>query len=202
MAHTNERTFDPSRAHRLDSPERLLFLPPDDAVQHMGIRPGMHVVDIGAGTGYFALPIAHLVGAEGRVFAVDMQDEMLHLLEQKLSDRDAPANIQTQHGSAEQTGLPDACADLVLIANVWHELDDRGRVLSECARLLRSGGRLAILDWRFDVDEDTPGPPLAHRVPAGAVQSELGDGGWTGGSLEHVGLYSYLVIAERPRARG
>jgi len=65
----NTRTFKASDAHRLDDPERLKWLPPDEAIQMLSLEPGMTVADIGAGTGYFSLPFARAIAPEGRVLA-------------------------------------------------------------------------------------------------------------------------------------
>lgn len=190
----NERTFSTAGAHRLDDPERRVWLPPDEVIDSLGIGPGMNVADIGAGTGYFALPIAAKIAPGGRVFALDLQPEMLTRIREKLAAPEAPQNIELREGEDAATGLPDACADLVLLANLWHEVDDREATLREAARLLRPGGRIAILDWRDDVTRP-PGPPREHRIAEDETMRALQDGGWNVRDCVHVGPYSYLVIA-------
>jgi SAM-dependent methyltransferase len=86
---------------------------------------------------------------------------------------------------------------LVFSANVWHELDDRDAALAEFGRLLRPGGKLAIVDWRTDVDQP-PGPPLAHRVDKQLVVEQLRGRGWTDVRGAILGRYSHLVTARRP----
>ncbi len=73
----NERTFRASEAHKLEDPDRQKWLPVQDVLAALDLRPGMCMADIGAGTGYFTLPAARAVGPQGRVFAVDLQPEML-----------------------------------------------------------------------------------------------------------------------------
>ena len=157
----------------------------------------MSVADIGAGTGYFSLPIAQQIGNTGKLFAVDFQDEMLDHIRKKLGRQEAPRNIELKHGEAVATTLRDQSVDLVYLANVWHELDDQGTVLNEAKRILRPGGELAILDWRPDVVQP-PGPPLQHRVAPDAVALTAQREGWTLLSMGHVGVYSYLVQARVP----
>ena len=188
MHRHNERTFRPEAAHKLEDPERLRWLPPDDVAAALQLRAGMTVADIGAGTGYFSIPFARL--AE-RVLAVDFQPEMLEMLRAKLS---AGSNVETTIGEARATGLPDAACDVALIANVWHELDGRDEVLTEMRRIVRPSGALAILDWRADV-EPPPGPPLEHRVPLSDVADELRAGGWSVDRTPLVGPYSYIIVA-------
>ena len=80
-------------------------------------------------------------------------------------------------GTAAASTVPDSSCDVVLLANVWHELDDHADVLRECARILRSGGRVAILDWRADIDSP-PGPPREHRIGESPVRALLLASGW------------------------
>jgi len=128
------------------------------------------VADIGAGTGFFSLPFARALAPNGHLYAVDFQAEMLALLTAKLQSESLP--IETVLGSAEQTTLPAASCDLAFYANLWHELDEPAAVLAEAARLLRPGGRLAILDWRADL-AGPPGPPIHHRVAQAQVEAAL-----------------------------
>jgi ubiquinone/menaquinone biosynthesis C-methylase UbiE len=186
--------FDPASAHKLEDPERVRWLPPAEVLERIGARSGETAADIGAGTGYFAIPLAREIGPSGKVFAVDAQQEMLALLRRKLDGPGTPRNIEMVEGDAARTGLPADCCDLVLLANLWHELPDGGAALREADRILRPGGRLAILDWKPGV-ERPPGPPLDHRIPAERVIHVLEHGGW---SLHHsgdIGPFSYLLIA-------
>jgi ubiquinone/menaquinone biosynthesis C-methylase UbiE len=186
--------FDPASAHKLEDPERLTWLPPGEVLARLGLRSGETVADIGAGTGYFAIPIAREIGPSGKVVAVDAQAEMLALLRRKLDGPEAPRNIEAVEGDAVRTGLPDDGCDLVLLANLWHELPDGGAALREADRILRPGGRLAILDWRPDV-EQPPGPPLDHRVTAEQVVHQLEHGGWSLHYRGDAGRYHYLLLA-------
>lgn len=193
--HHSHKLFDPASAHKLEDPERLTFMPAGEVIEHLSVKPGSDVADIGAGTGYFALPLAKAI-APGKVYAVDVQPEMLKLLDQKLGAPGAPDNIHLVEGDAAATTLPDQSVDLALLANMWHEIDDHGPVLREMSRILRSGGSVAVLDWRPDVDRP-PGPPLEHRIAAADVARTLEQDGWRVTKNEPVGTYSYLVIGAR-----
>ena len=188
----HERMFRHEHAHKLDDPERQQWLPPADLMARLELAPGLRVADVGAGTGYFALPIARAVTPGGRVFAVDVQYEMLEHLRAKLDTEP----VSLVHGEATRTTLDDDSVDLVFLANVWHEVDDLPAALVEIARILRPAGRLAILDWRTDV-EQPPGPPLEHRIPEGDVVALLREHGFVARAPEHVGRFSYLVTARR-----
>lgn len=154
--------FDATHAHRLNDPERARILPPGALVARLGLRPGMVCVDVGAGTGFFALPMAAAVGLQGHVFAADVSTEMLaHLAERA----QGAANITPVHSSEVGLPLDSGIADRVLLANVYHELADPGVVLAEAWRVLRPGGCIAVLDWaKREKREGEPGPPVDHRV--------------------------------------
>jgi ubiquinone/menaquinone biosynthesis C-methylase UbiE len=193
--HHSHKLFNPASAHKLEDPERLTWMPPGEIVAQLALDRGNNVADIGAGTGYFALPIAKAV-APGLVYAVDLQPEMLKLLDQKLGAPGAPDNLHLVEGDAAATRLADGCCDVALLANMWHEIDEHAPVLREMARILKPRGRVVVLDWRPDVDRP-PGPPLEHRIPADDVRDTLEKNGWSVLSNQQVGTYSYLVIAAR-----
>jgi ubiquinone/menaquinone biosynthesis C-methylase UbiE len=189
----NERTFRARDAHKLEDPERLKWLPPEEVIARIGPVLGMTIADVGTGTGYFAFPFAKAVGSEGKVLAVDFQKEMLEKLRHKLSGFGAQQNVVLVQGEAARTTLPGNSCDLVFMSNLWHELDDDAGVLREVKRLLRPGGRVAILDWRADL-VPPPGPPVAHRVSLETLRQVLSRHGWTVNYSENVGMHSYLII--------
>jgi len=191
----HDRRFNPSLAHRLDDPARLLWLPPDEVIAMLRVQPGDLVADIGAGTGYFTLPLAHALGSKGKVWAVDAQTEMLSLLKEKL-DLAGVSNVEPVCAEGDRTEIPDAACTLVFLANVWHEFEDRNAVLREAQRILSPGGRVAILDWRTDV-EPVHGPPLAHRIAAADAVRDMRLAGFEQLASAEVGRYSWVVQGEK-----
>ena len=193
----NHRMFKATDAHKLEDPERLAWLPPAEVLRAAGIAESLKVADIGAGTGYFAIPAAHAVGTQGHVYAVDVQTEMLDLLRKKLESHSTPLPISLHHGDACSTTLPNGCVDLVLLANVWHEFDDHACVFAEARRIATRGGRIAILDWSPEY-APPPGPPADHRIPSSNVVEFLTNQGCARTVSQRVGRYAYLVTAELP----
>jgi ubiquinone/menaquinone biosynthesis C-methylase UbiE len=187
----HDRRFPASEAHRLDDPARKVWLPPAEVLRALALHPGETIADVGAGTGYFSLPLAQAVGSEGKVYAVDAQTEMLSLLKQKLN-QDAFASVELIPAQADQTGLPASSCDLFFLANIWHEIEDQGAVLQEARRVLKRGGRIAILDWRSDVEPEH-GPPLSHRVESSRASESLCSAGFEQVAITNVGRYSWLV---------
>ena len=193
----HDKRFHHGHAHKLDDPERHTWLPTADVIARLSLRPGMAVADIGAGTGYFALPMAEAVSPGGHVAAVDVQPEMLALLRERVREQPRRSPITLVAGEAARTTLEGASQDVVFAANVWHELDDRSAALAELARITRPSGLLAILDFRADA-ERPPGPPPELRLAASDVAAEVAASGSFGAvTAELIGRYSYLVLATR-----
>ena len=190
--------FNPRDLHKLEDPERLNWLPPDEVARMLGIAAGMRVADIGAGSGFFAIPFARRT-SPARLLAVDLQPAMLEILRTKLQQHGSPANIELIEGAADATNLASDGCDLAFLANVWHEVEDQAAVLREVARILAPGGRLAILDWRTDVQQP-PGPPIEHRIAAGQVAATLSSAGWKVRLTAEVGSHSYLAVGSPPSA--
>lgn len=190
----NERTFHAANAHKLEDPERRTWLPPEELIRLLELHPDSEVADIGAGTGYFALPIAEVLET-GTVYAVDLQEEMLDRLRAKLDQAPPRGSVRLFQGDAAATGLPASSVDRVLMANLWHELDDQPAALREAARILRPGGRLLILDWRPDMPSP-PGPPSDHRIPAEVTAATVDAAAWQVLGREPFGKFHYVVIAQ------
>lgn len=191
----NDRVFKHTHAHKLEDPERLKWLPPAEVLSRLHLAVGTRVADVGAGTGYFSIPIAKAVGNSGQVFAIDVQQEMLDLLRHKLEQPDSPGNISLHLGIASKLPLADDAVDLTFYANIWHELDDQEATLREAVRVTAANGKIAVLDWRSD-KEPPPGPPSEHRISAEAAVQFLQTNGCHRVSCYNVGEYGYLVTAE------
>src|SRR4051794_35075777 len=124
MTHEHHhKRFNPANLQRLEDPDREQHFPIDRILSLAGIKPHMTIVDIGVGTGYFAIPIAKVI-APNKLYGVDVSAEMLDYLRNKLSQPTMPHNIELLKGEATSTTLPDACCDVVFISAVWHEIDD------------------------------------------------------------------------------
>lgn len=186
-----DKRFNPELASRLDDPERLKWLPPTEVIRTISVQAGDVVADVGAGTGYFSFPLAKATGPVGVVYAIDAQEEMLALLRQKLVES-AVKNVELVRAVGDRTGMPAGYCNLVFLANVWHEFGDRSAVLREALRILNRPGRIAILDWRPDV-ERIAGPPLEHRIDPGDASSELSSAGFEQITRRNIGRYAWLV---------
>jgi ubiquinone/menaquinone biosynthesis C-methylase UbiE len=147
---------------RLESPARDAWQLPDQVVAALALRPGQVVADLGAGPGYFALRLARKVGQRGRVFAVDVEPAMLSALRERVA-RGRLLQVTPVLGLADDPLVPAGSCDLVLSVAAYHHYPNRPAALRQMARLLRRGGRLALID--FHKRETSMGPPVGERVP-------------------------------------
>lgn len=155
----------------------------------------LNVADIGAGTGYFTLPLGRRV-APGKVYAVDAAAEMLDVIRGKLSADGAPKNVELLVGEDSATGLAEASCDLIFLSAVWHEIDDHVAALREFDRIAAPNAKVAIVDWSPDVTPP-PGPPLAHRLRPCEVERVLEEGGWGVVKSDVVTANTYIVVGQR-----
>jgi ubiquinone/menaquinone biosynthesis C-methylase UbiE len=138
----------------LDSDFRRWFQSPDKVIERSGIKPGMTVMELGCGSGAFTTFIARVVGEQGKVYAVDVQPEMLQQLERKLSrsENQDITNIELKQAGAYDLPFADESLDLVCMVTVLQEIPDRGRALREIRRVLTPGGILAVTEFLPDPD--------------------------------------------------
>jgi ubiquinone/menaquinone biosynthesis C-methylase UbiE len=138
----------------LDSGYRRRVQPLSQLIERSGIKKGMHVLDLGCGSGAFTPFVARTVGEKGKVYALDIQVDMLKQLERKLSkpeNRDIK-NIKLIEGNAYELPFEDNSLDLVNMVTVLQEIPDRNRALQQVKRVLKPGGFLAVTELFPDPD--------------------------------------------------
>lgn len=134
----------------LDRPERESEEEPGRAIAALSLRPGDVVADLGAGSGYYTVRLARAVGETGRVFAVDIQPEMLAILRSKV-EKNRLSNVELVLGGEDDPRLPAASSDLVLMVDVYHELARPQQMLRAIKRALKPGGRLVLIEFRKEM---------------------------------------------------
>ena len=159
-----------AHADWLVRPERDEQEQPDKVVKKLDLPKGGTVVDLGAGVGYFTWRMAKAVGKDGKVIAVDIQPGMIDRLRQTLREHDV-TNVEPVLGSEENPRLPVDAVDLVLLVDVYHELQQPERTMEHVRRALKPNGRVAIIEYRKE-DPDIPIHPL-HKMTVDEVRSEL-----------------------------
>jgi len=151
-------------------PDREAEENPDLAVSLLGIRPGMTIADIGAGVGYYSLKLAAKTGPQGKVYATDLQPEMLRLMRQRL-EREKAGNVEPVLGSETACNLPDASIDMAVLVDVYHEFSQPQKMLASIRRALKPDGRLVLLEFR----KEDPKVPIReeHKMSVAVVKKEL-----------------------------
>jgi len=143
---------------------------PDRVIATLNLKPGMTVADIGAGSGYYTWRIAQRVGARGKVYAVDVQPEMIELLNHQMKKRGVE-NVRSILSTASDPRLPAGSVDLALMVDVYHELEFPYEMLGAIVSTLKPGGRLALVEFRGG-DSRIPIKPL-HTMTEAQVRREL-----------------------------
>ncbi|HWU24175.1 MAG TPA: methyltransferase domain-containing protein [Candidatus Paceibacterota bacterium] len=125
------------------------FADPKSNVLQLGLREGMKVADLGAGSGHYSIAAAGAVGMDGRVYAVDIQEDLLkHLVDS--AHQMGLRNVEMVWGDIERKGgtkLRDQSMDAVILSNVLFQLAEPKEVIAEILRILKPGGKLLVVDW-------------------------------------------------------
>jgi len=177
---------------RLEGPERMAAVPRDEIFPRMILSKTQSVVDLGAGTGYFSLPIAERVR---RVISIDLEPKMLDVLSQRIRLAKIP-NIDLLRAEITRIPLSDDSVDRVLAAFVYHEVGRPARLMFESSRVLKPGGTLTVLD--FQRKETAIGPPVSERkTPTQVIRSapdelELH-------SMHEADVYYQIELVKRPQ---
>jgi ubiquinone/menaquinone biosynthesis C-methylase UbiE len=154
----------------LERPEREAEEAPRKAITALQLRPGQAIADIGAGSGYYTMLLSAAVGPRGRVYASDIQPEMLALIRQKVEKRRL-SNVELLLGTATESRLPDGAIDLALMVDVYHELSQPQAFLQSLKRAFKPNGRLVLIEFR---KEDASVPIRAeHKMSVREARMEL-----------------------------
>jgi ubiquinone/menaquinone biosynthesis C-methylase UbiE len=154
----------------LERPERQEEERPDLLLEALRIEPGASVADIGAGSGYYTRRLAKKVGERGVVYAVDIQPEMIALLASNMAASNIH-NVRTVLGTLTDPKLPPASVDLILMVDVYHEMDHPYEMAQAMCAALKPGGRMVFVEFRAE-DPKVPIKPL-HKMSEAQVRKEM-----------------------------
>lgn len=154
----------------LDRPEREAEEAPSILLKALKLKPGMSVADIGAGSGYLTFPMAKLVAPGGKVYAEEIQQEMLDIIRKRMKER-GQENVVLVLGTVSDTKLPDSSVDLILLVDVYHEFDYPWEMTRSMVNALKPGGRLVFVEYR----EEDPAVPIkpVHKMSVKQVRKEM-----------------------------
>jgi ubiquinone/menaquinone biosynthesis C-methylase UbiE len=150
---------------------------PELVLQAMELKPGLTVAEIGAGTGFFSRRIAKVVGPTGKVYAEDIQPQMLDLLKQRTA-KEGVGNVITVLGTETDPKLPARAVDRVLLVDVYHEFQKPEPMLAAIRNCLAPGGTVTLVEYRLEGDTASH-INIKHRMSVEQVLSEWTAAGFT-----------------------
>lgn len=180
----------------MEDPRRNEWQKPELVLDHLFIRPGDTVADIGAGTGYFSVRLAERVGKNGTVFAADIDTDMIAILKKRVQ-QSGLSNLQPILSAANDPKLPEVLLDTIFICDTYLFFDDRVSYLSRLSRYLKPGGQLAILSFNYNAD--IPGaPPRQKMISQGTTVEEAKKAGFILDAIYFfLPFQDYLVFKKR-----
>ena len=183
----------------LERPEREEEERLTELVRALKLRPGQVVADIGAGSGVITMMMSNDVGETGKVFAVDIQQEMLDLLGDKIKNLKI-TNIELVLGTDQSPQLEPDSIDLALMVDVYHEFAFPFETMLELSKSLKPGGRVAFVEYRRE-DPDVP-IKLIHKMSEAQIKKEIGQPEFGLKWKETIRTLprQHIVIFERPKA--
>jgi ubiquinone/menaquinone biosynthesis C-methylase UbiE len=164
---------------------------PDVALNVLKIPKGASVADIGAGSGYITVRLAARVGPTGRVYANDVQPQMLNILARRL-DMSKITNVTLIEGTIDDPKLPPASVDLALMVDVYHELSQPQAILRRLRESLKPGGRLVLLEYRKE-DPTVPIKP-EHKMSVAEAKMEVEAEGFTLSKVDEALPRQHILI--------
>jgi len=179
----------------LERPERTEEERPDKMIQLLGLKPGDIVADIGAGTGYISWRMAQNVAPNGKVYGVDIQQEMLDLLGANMKQRGI-TNVVPLLGSETDPKLPPNSVDLVVMVDVYHEFSEPYEMMQNIVKALKPGGRVAFVEYRAE----DPLVPIkrAHKMSEAQVKKEAAEAGLVWEKTISVLPRQHLIFVRKP----
>lgn len=194
--HTHDHSFSGAAhwAKIFDDPKRDAWQKPHEVIQALKLKPDAVVADIGSGTGYFSARFAHRV-PQGRVYGLDTEPDMVKYLADR-AKREGLKNVTAVQAKPGDPRLPEK-ADVVILVDVYHHVENREQYFRQLQASLKSGGRLAIIDFRMGSPE---GPPQAARIAPEQVKTELQRAGYVLAE-EHGFLPNQYFLVFRPTGR-
>lgn len=175
----------------------MRFSDPKKNIQQLGLHEGMRVADFGSGSGHYSKAAAEIVGESGRVYAIDIQKELLREVK-NFSSRQQQDTIDVLNGDIETIGgskLPDESVDAVLLTNVLFQIEDKETTLAEVHRVLKNGGSVLFIDWSESFGGIGPHPSAV--VDKTTAKSLFQSGGFTLEREFNAGSHHYGLVFKK-----
>jgi len=145
----------------LEDPKRDAYQKPQEVMTALAIKPGEVIADIGAGSGYFTFRLAHHVGDNGKVYAVDVSPDMILHINRRIRELHV-GNVVSVLSDADDPLLPDRFIDRFFFSESWHHIENQTKYLALMKGMLKPGGQVVMIDFH---KKDLPvGPPLQMKI--------------------------------------
>jgi ubiquinone/menaquinone biosynthesis C-methylase UbiE len=192
----HRRLFPPTDLGQLEGPDRDAYQRPDLIMDELQIAERSVVADLGAGGGWFTVRLARRVGPKGKVYAEDIQPQMIEATKRRV-DWEGLRNVQMVLGQPSDPGLPPDSLDAVLIVDAYHEIENPVVLLRNLKRSLKPDGRIGVVD--FNREGGGPGPAMEERVDPERVMRDADAAGLTLVSRPNFLRYQYMLVFEKPQ---
>ena len=153
------------------------FLDPMKVLEAVNVRPGMRVVDFGSGHGYYTIPLAKRLGEKGKIWAFDVQETAVEAVRSHARLQHL-GNVEALRADLEKpgaTGLNNETADLVILANILFQAEEKQTIIAEAKRILKKEGEILIIEWN---EGSSPlGPPASVRISKETAQHLMREAG-------------------------
>ena len=160
---------------QMNDPARAFWQEPAAVVDALKVKEGDHVVDLGAGSGYFTFRFSNAVGQAGKVYAVDVDRDSLAFVEREARERGGIANVEFVLATPDDPKLPPKSVDLLFVSNTYHHLTERVKYFKAMADRLRPHGRVAVIDYK---DEGLWASLFGQATGKETVRRELEEAGY------------------------
>jgi ubiquinone/menaquinone biosynthesis C-methylase UbiE len=177
---------------------------PEEVMDKLGIKPGSVVADVGCGSGYFTFHLASRVGEAGKVYAEDIESEVLEKLQSRVT-KEHLKQVEIVQGTPDDPFLPDGKVDVILIVNAYHEMKNYDAMLSGMYRALKPDGLLGIIDHEATGGQARSEYQDQHRIPEQLVREDTARNGFhflrseRGFESSDSGKKYFFLVFEKPK---
>jgi len=177
-----------------NKPQKLID--PVLILEKLEIPKGSKIADFGCGSGYYSLPLAKLVRGEGKIWAIDILESPLEVVQSRAKMENL-LNIETIQADLESlngSGLRERSIDLVLVANLLYQVENRFNIFKEAKRVLKKSGRLVVIEWNPDIKEKPLGPNQKISFNKETIKKEAEDEGFKFEKEIEIDEYRYGLL--------
>jgi ubiquinone/menaquinone biosynthesis C-methylase UbiE len=193
------RLFPPENLGLLEGSDRDVWQRPDHVMDALSIAEGSVVADLGAGSGWFTIRLARRVAPSGRVFAEDIQPQMIEVIRRRVQRENLNRIVEVTPGTPVDPRLPTNTLDAVLIVDTYYEMEHPVTLLRNVARALKHDGKVGIVN--FTKAGGGPGPPMEERVDAERVIRDANAAGLRLIARPEILRYQYMLVFGKPETK-